>query len=188
MSINDAALHIPTLPFGGVGESGYGAYRGRASFEAFIHRRPITSTPGWLESLVSLRYPPYEGKLSYFKKTSALSPDFDRSCKASLGWLRFIFTVGMGTVPKSALRISLISLSKSKLLCFIRGFCFLQSDTGSSVCLRWCFTFNMAVFTVICDEIYFCPNISSSNTNGSSGTPGAPELGEKIFETVTGAK
>lgn len=46
----------------------------------------------------------------------------------------------------------------------------------------------MAVFTVICDEIFFCPNISSSNTNENSGTLGAPELEEKIFEIVTRAK
>lgn len=56
-TINDAFFHasIPTLPFGGVGESGTGSYRGRASYEAFTHRRTIVSTPGWMESLISVR-------------------------------------------------------------------------------------------------------------------------------------
>lgn len=57
-TINDAFFHasIPTLAFGGVGESGQGSYRGRASFECFTHRRSIVSTPGWIEGLLSMRY------------------------------------------------------------------------------------------------------------------------------------
>ncbi|GLI76582.1 hexadecenal dehydrogenase [Penicillium ochrochloron] len=103
VSVNDAALHIPTLPFGGVGESGYGAYRGRSSFDVWVHRRPITSSPGWLESILSIRYPPYAGKLSKFKAASTLVPDFDRSGqKVTLGWLRFILTLGGGSAKAGA--------------------------------------------------------------------------------------
>ena len=56
-TINDAFFHasIPTLPFGGVGESGQGAYRGRASFETFTHRRTVVETPGWMEGLLAVR-------------------------------------------------------------------------------------------------------------------------------------
>merc|ERR1712000_683055 len=38
-SVNDAFFHgsIPTLAFGGVGDSGQGAYRGKASFDTFTH-------------------------------------------------------------------------------------------------------------------------------------------------------
>lgn len=41
--INDAMAHlmVPGLPFGGVGESGYGAYHGRAGFEEFSHRKSV---------------------------------------------------------------------------------------------------------------------------------------------------
>lgn len=42
--VNDAmkqAINLE-LPFGGVGASGYGRYRGRASFETFTYARPIT--------------------------------------------------------------------------------------------------------------------------------------------------
>lgn len=56
-SVNDAFFHasIPTLPFGGVGESGQGSYRGRSSFECFTHRRSIVKTPGWMEGLLAVR-------------------------------------------------------------------------------------------------------------------------------------
>lgn len=56
-TVNDSFFHasIPTLPFGGVGESGQGSYRGRASFECFTHRRTVVSTPGWMEKLLAVR-------------------------------------------------------------------------------------------------------------------------------------
>lgn len=56
-TVNDAFFHasIPTLPFGGVGESGQGSYRGRASFECFTHRRSVVTTPGWMESMLAVR-------------------------------------------------------------------------------------------------------------------------------------
>lgn len=113
VSCNDAALHIPTLPFGGVGESGYGAYRGRSSFDVWVHRRTITSTPSWLESLLAIRYPPYAGKISKFNAASALHPDFDRDGnKLSLGWLRYIFTLGGGSAKAGAGRAAAIAASK----------------------------------------------------------------------------
>ncbi|KAH8434960.1 hexadecenal dehydrogenase [Aspergillus melleus] len=110
VSVNDAALHIPTLPFGGVGESGYGAYRGRSSFDVFVHRRPITTSPSWLESILSIRYPPYAGKISTFKAASGLVPDFDRSGqKVRLGWLRYILTLGGGSAKAGAGRAAVVA-------------------------------------------------------------------------------
>ena len=78
-AINDAALHVPTLPFGGVGESGYGAYRGKASFDVWVHRRSITKSPGWVEFALNIRYPPYRNKLALFSIATGLTPDFDRN-------------------------------------------------------------------------------------------------------------
>ncbi|KAJ5476589.1 Aldehyde dehydrogenaseN-terminal [Penicillium sp. IBT 31633x] len=110
VSCNDAALHIPTLPFGGVGESGYGAYRGRSSFDVWVHRRPITSSPSWLESILAIRYPPYAGKISKFNAASSLRPDFDRNGKKlSLGWLRCIFTLGGGSAAAGAGRVAVVA-------------------------------------------------------------------------------
>lgn len=113
VSCNDAALHIPTLPFGGVGESGYGAYRGRSSFDVWVHRRPITSSPGWLESILSIRYPPYVGKPIKFKAASALAPGFDRSGhKLTIGWLRFILTLGGGSAKNGTRRAAVVASSE----------------------------------------------------------------------------
>jgi aldehyde dehydrogenase (NAD+) len=57
--VNDAIVNhrIAGLPFGGVGESGMGAYHGRAGFETFTHRKAVLRRPTWLDQ--SLRYPPF---------------------------------------------------------------------------------------------------------------------------------
>jgi aldehyde dehydrogenase (NAD+) len=59
VTINHALLHltVPSLPFGGVGASGMGAYHGRASFETFSHRKSVLVKPTWFDP--SLFYPPY---------------------------------------------------------------------------------------------------------------------------------
>ena len=43
VTVNDTLLHIAQddLPFGGVGESGMGAYHGREGFDAFSRRKPV---------------------------------------------------------------------------------------------------------------------------------------------------
>lgn len=106
-SVNDAFFHgsIPTLQFGGVGDSGQGAYRGKSSFDTFTHRRSITTTPGWMEGLLAVRYPPYAGKLPKFRQTSELKPNFDRNGREIKGvkyWLGVVLGLG-GEGPKSIL-------------------------------------------------------------------------------------
>ncbi|CAG0916170.1 unnamed protein product [Notodromas monacha] len=62
LSINDTALHfaVEELPFGGVGESGMGAYRGKFTFDTFSHRRAVLhkNFNFFGEKAGSLRYPP----------------------------------------------------------------------------------------------------------------------------------
>ena len=43
VAINDCIMHLanPELPFGGVGESGMGAYHGKASFDTFTHFKSV---------------------------------------------------------------------------------------------------------------------------------------------------
>ena len=43
VTINDTLMHIanPHLPFGGVGDSGIGAYHGESSFETFSHQKSV---------------------------------------------------------------------------------------------------------------------------------------------------
>uniref|UniRef100_A0A8C6U6U1 Aldehyde dehydrogenase 3 family, member B1 n=1 Tax=Neogobius melanostomus TaxID=47308 RepID=A0A8C6U6U1_9GOBI len=58
---NDGIIYmtLPSLPFGGVGASGFGNYHGRWGFETFSHRRAVMLR-GWaLERLNAMRYPPY---------------------------------------------------------------------------------------------------------------------------------
>jgi aldehyde dehydrogenase (NAD+) len=57
--VNATLFHItvPGLPFGGVGESGMGAYHGRATFDTFTHRKSVLARPTRLDP--SIAYPPY---------------------------------------------------------------------------------------------------------------------------------
>ncbi len=63
VTVNGTMLHLANenLPFGGVGSSGYGAYRGRRGFEEFSHARSVFATRGWHST--RLAAPPY-GRLS----------------------------------------------------------------------------------------------------------------------------
>lgn len=68
--INDTILHIlgKELPFGGLGESGMGAYHGKASFDAFTHYRSVLRRPFWFD--VNLRYPPPRTSLATLRRIS----------------------------------------------------------------------------------------------------------------------
>ncbi len=68
MVINDTLVHLSNanLPFGGVGESGMGAYHGKFSFQTFSHKKSVMKRSFMLEN--SLRYPPYKGKLDFVRK------------------------------------------------------------------------------------------------------------------------
>lgn len=68
MAINDTISHItsPHLPFGGVGESGMGAYHGKYSFKTFSHQRSVIKKSNWLS--LNVVYPPYKDKIKLVKK------------------------------------------------------------------------------------------------------------------------
>ncbi|MBS6678232.1 MAG: aldehyde dehydrogenase family protein, partial [Clostridiales bacterium] len=57
--INDTIIHLATsrMGFGGVGESGMGAYHGRKSFQTFSHEKSIVKKSTWLD--LPMRYQPY---------------------------------------------------------------------------------------------------------------------------------
>ncbi|MCZ2103859.1 MAG: aldehyde dehydrogenase family protein [Comamonadaceae bacterium] len=59
VTVNDTLLHIAheRLPFGGVGDSGWGAYHGEAGFLRFCHEKPVLAQSRW--SAGALLYPPY---------------------------------------------------------------------------------------------------------------------------------
>lgn len=83
------------------------------NYDVWVHRLPITSSPGWIESIIAIRYPPYAGKLSKFKAASTLVPEFGlNGQKLTLSWLRFIMTLGGGTVAAGAGHAAVIAVSK----------------------------------------------------------------------------
>ncbi|MDZ8104493.1 MAG: aldehyde dehydrogenase [Nostoc sp. DedQUE12a] len=66
--INDTIMHVgvPSLPFGGVGDSGIGNYHGKASFDTFSHHKSVLQNSFWLD--LKWRYAPYQNKLPLIKK------------------------------------------------------------------------------------------------------------------------
>ncbi len=57
--VNDVVIHLATseMAFGGVGESGMGAYHGKRGFDTFSHKKSIVNKKTWLD--LPLRYQPY---------------------------------------------------------------------------------------------------------------------------------
>ncbi|KAE8363634.1 Aldehyde/histidinol dehydrogenase [Aspergillus caelatus] len=78
VTINDVAIHadVPSAPFGGVGDSGYGAYHGKWGFDTFSHNRTVVRVPGWIDHFVQWRYPPFDIKNR--SETDAPQPTFKK--------------------------------------------------------------------------------------------------------------
>lgn len=60
--INDVVIHLATseMGFGGVGESGRGAYHGKDGFDAFSHYKSIVDKKTWMD--LPMRYQPYKSR------------------------------------------------------------------------------------------------------------------------------
>ncbi len=73
--VNGTLMHIsnPHLPFGGVGESGMGAYHGRFGFETFSHQRSVMTRSTRLDPPIS--YPPYTAKKEKLLRRGLGMPD-----------------------------------------------------------------------------------------------------------------
>ncbi|GGB09462.1 aldehyde dehydrogenase [Puia dinghuensis] len=65
--INNTDWHFanPHLPFGGIGNSGFGAYHGKYSFDRFTHLKAVMRSPTLIDP--AIKYPPFKGKLKWFK-------------------------------------------------------------------------------------------------------------------------
>ena len=57
--VNDTIIHLAVhgMPFGGVGNSGMGAYHGKTGFDTFTHYKSILKKGNWLD--LPFRYQPY---------------------------------------------------------------------------------------------------------------------------------
>jgi aldehyde dehydrogenase (NAD+) len=67
VTINDTLMHFTNLnlPFGGIGNSGFGSYHGFCSFEAFSHKKPVMKRSNLLD--IPIRYAPFKNKLKILK-------------------------------------------------------------------------------------------------------------------------
>lgn len=82
--INEAFMNtvIAGLPFGGVGQSGMGAYRDKHSVLSFIHKRPVLGNKGgWVDWLIGFRFPPFLDKNYRIVKLAVPNPGFSRPSK-----------------------------------------------------------------------------------------------------------
>ena len=57
--INDTIIHLAStsMGFGGVGESGMGAYHGKTGFDTFTHYKSLVDKKTWID--LPFRYAPY---------------------------------------------------------------------------------------------------------------------------------
>ena len=97
MAINDCLMQmsVESLPFGGVGQSGMGAYHGKASFDTFSHFKSILIRDlGFVgEKMGSIRYPPYD-----YSKLGMMSSLLKNRKLPSLEWLGYILSFFAGVV------------------------------------------------------------------------------------------
>ena len=68
VAFNDVVVQagMVSLPFGGVGASGMGAYHGETGFRTFSHRRSVVARPFRLD--LPFRYPPYGNRLPLLRR------------------------------------------------------------------------------------------------------------------------
>ena len=66
--VNNCFMHVANsyLPFGGVGQSGIGAYHGFKGVERFSHQKSLLKTPTRLD--LPLAYAPYGEKLRWVRR------------------------------------------------------------------------------------------------------------------------
>ncbi|RWS17709.1 aldehyde dehydrogenase: dimeric NADP-preferring-like protein, partial [Dinothrombium tinctorium] len=102
---NDVVVHLSadSLPFGGVGESGFGHYHGKHTFDMFSHQKAVLVRNffSFIEWVASKRYPPYSENhlrrlLRLLRKRNipfmnAFSKNFDKILFFLLGAMVYYF-------------------------------------------------------------------------------------------------
>jgi aldehyde dehydrogenase (NAD+) len=65
--VNNTLWHFTNhhLPFGGIRNSGIGAYHGNHSFYQFTHAKALMKSPRWFD--LAIKYPPFTGKMKWIK-------------------------------------------------------------------------------------------------------------------------
>ncbi|XP_042870802.1 aldehyde dehydrogenase, dimeric NADP-preferring-like isoform X4 [Penaeus japonicus] len=101
--VNDCIVHfsIHDLPFGGIGNSGMGAYHGKASYDTFTHRKSclIRNYNKIADVIGAKRYPPYSESNMKF-----LSRMLKERATPSLKYLPYFLTFGLGVASVFAVK------------------------------------------------------------------------------------
>uniref|UniRef100_G3US35 Aldehyde dehydrogenase n=1 Tax=Meleagris gallopavo TaxID=9103 RepID=G3US35_MELGA len=102
---NDVIMHffLSTLPFGGVGNSGMGAYHGKHSFDTFSHHRSCLIKDLKMEGTNTVRYPPSSQKKLDWAKFFILK-------RFNKGRLGLIMLALLGVVAAVVIKVSCGSL------------------------------------------------------------------------------
>ncbi|TYZ63478.1 hypothetical protein PybrP1_006646 [[Pythium] brassicae (nom. inval.)] len=99
VSVNDTVVHLtnPSLPFGGVGSSGSGAYHGKHSFDTFTHRKGVQVKYSIGDA--PQRYPPYSPASE--RVVALLTKPIPRRTLRTLKFLAFAAAIALiGAVVK----------------------------------------------------------------------------------------
>ncbi|KAF9583043.1 aldehyde dehydrogenase 3, member A2, partial [Lunasporangiospora selenospora] len=100
--VNDTLMHVTegSLPFGGIGPSGMGAYHGKKSFDTFTHERStmIKDLNPVVEVAMGVRYAPYtSSNLKLARIVLESVPHFKKSfLMKHLKWFIVALVLGVG--------------------------------------------------------------------------------------------
>lgn len=94
-------LSVHDLPFGGIGNSGMGAYHGKASYDTFTHRKSclIRNYNKIADVIGAKRYPPYSESNMKF-----LSNMLKERATPNLKYLPYFLTFGLGIASVFAVK------------------------------------------------------------------------------------
>ncbi|KAL2728637.1 hypothetical protein V1478_006269 [Vespula squamosa] len=117
--VNDTMLHVAveTLPFGGVGNSGMGAYHGKYTYDTFVHKKGCLIKDFNIigEKLAACRYPPYsDTKLNMLESLVAKRPDVP-----GIKYIPHLILFGLGVVATIGFKAA---MKKSITLIILLGF------------------------------------------------------------------
>lgn len=103
-------LSVETLPFGGIGESGYGSYHGKYTYQTFSHNKSVLVRDfGFIgEALGKFRYPPYNSTNMATAGQLLKRRNFPKLPKS----LPYLACVGLGVIFVIAIKAIAQSLGK----------------------------------------------------------------------------
>lgn len=95
VAVNDVLIHVApaSLPFGGVGASGFGSYHGKKTFDAFTHEKSVLKKPlnSLVERIENIRYPPYNDRNLFILKHLMRKREF-----LFTHWMKLVLTFIFG--------------------------------------------------------------------------------------------